>query len=133
MIREPLAGIASNVPVGPETRHPLSSPGRTVQGIIRCAEASDGDWGSLTAINLPGLSISVGDMAQALRSIAGDAAWSHLSWNRDPKIESIVAAWPRALASPRAASLGLQPNASFEEIVKEYIRENPDAVKREAT
>ncbi|MEN9538401.1 MAG: hypothetical protein RLZZ126_636 [Pseudomonadota bacterium] len=129
MIREPLAGIASNVPVAPETCHPLSSPGCTVRGIIRCVEASDADWGSLTAINLPGLSISVGAMAQALRNIAGEDAWNLLTWNRDPKIESIVAAWPRALASPRAHALGLHPNGSFEEIVQEYVRENPDAVR----
>ena len=44
MIREPLAGIKAPCPVPPHTAVALSSPGRTIKGLLRAAEASDADW-----------------------------------------------------------------------------------------
>jgi D-erythronate 2-dehydrogenase len=106
----------------------LSSPTRTVEGIIRCAQASDADWGPLTAINLPAVSTTVSAMADALKSIAGYAPFNLLKWQIDPAIARIVATWPTRIASPRANALGLQADTSFEDIVQAYMRENPEAV-----
>lgn len=128
MIREPLAGVQSVVPVAAATAVALSSPTRTIEGIIRCAQASDADWGPLTAINLPAITTTVRAMADALQSIAGDAPFNLLKWEIDPAIARIVATWPTRIASPRANALGLQSDTSFEEIVQSYIRENPDAM-----
>jgi D-erythronate 2-dehydrogenase len=128
MIREPLAGVVSVVPVAAETAVALSSPTRTVEGIIRCAQASDADWGPLTAINLPAVTTTVSAMAEALKSIAGDAPFNLLKWQIDPAIARIVATWPTRIASPRANALGLQADRSFEDIVQAYMRENPEAV-----
>jgi D-erythronate 2-dehydrogenase len=128
MIREPLAGIESVVPVAASTAVALSSPGRTIEGIIRCAQASDADWGPLTALNLPAMTTHVGAMADALKSIAGHACFSLLKWQIDPVTERIVATWPTRVASPRANALGLHADASFEDIVQAYMRENPNAV-----
>jgi D-erythronate 2-dehydrogenase len=124
MIREPLRGVESIVPVAPETQVALSSPGNTVAGIIRCAEASDADWGPLTTLNLPAMTTTVGAMANALKSIAGDAVFARLKWQKDPQIERIVATWPAIIVSPRAKLLGLNANTSFEEIVQAHIAEN---------
>ena len=65
MIREPLAGVRAQVPVGPEVEHPILSTSRTIAGLIRCAEATDAEWGPLTGLNLPALRVSVGEMAAA--------------------------------------------------------------------
>ncbi len=130
MIREPLAGVPSVVPVDGATAVALSSPTRTIEGIIRCAQASDADWGPLTAINLPAISTDVHSMADALKSIAGHAAFSLLKWQIDPAIARIVATWPTRIASPRASALGLQADSSFEDIVQAYMRENPAALAR---
>ncbi len=129
MVREPLAGVACVVPVPASTAVALSSPGRTVDGLIRAAQASSKYWGPLTAMNLPAMTTDVGAMADALRSIAGEAVFSLLGWQIDPKIESIVASWPTCIASPRANALGLYADTSFEDIVRNYISENPDAVR----
>jgi D-erythronate 2-dehydrogenase len=124
MIREPLCGVESVVPVAPETEVALSSPGHTIQGIIRCAESSDRDWGPLTTLNLPAMTTTVGAMADALKTIAGHSVLERIKWQKDPQIERIVNTWPARIASPRANALGLQANASFEEIVQAYIAEN---------
>src|SRR5437763_3587480 len=41
IIREPLAGLRAPCPVPPDTPVALSSPGRTIDGIVRAAAVSD--------------------------------------------------------------------------------------------
>jgi D-erythronate 2-dehydrogenase len=129
MIREPLAGERAACPVPPETPVALASPARTVEGIIRAAQVTDGEWGPLTAINLPSLRTSVGEMAAALERIAGKAAVDLLDWTPDPAILRLVETWPGNVAFARAAGLGLAADPDFESVVRDYIRENPQAVK----
>lgn len=129
MIREPLAGVAANCPVTADTAVALSSPARTVQGLIRAAEASDQAWGPRTGLNLPALTTTAGDMAAALQCVAGPAAAALIDWTPNPAIRDIVKTWPARINAMRAKALGLLPEPSFEDIVREYIRENPDAIK----
>lgn len=129
MIREPLAGLRATVPVSRPTPVALASPRSTIEGLIRAAEASDADWGPLTAINLASIRSTVGDMADALERVAGPAGTALLDWAPDAATDKLVSSWPANLGCARARSLGLQPDASFEAIVREYVRENPDAVR----
>lgn len=129
MIREPLAGVRAVVPVGPETPVALSSPARTVEGLIRVAEVTDAQWGPLTAINMPALRTTVGDMARALERVAGPAATSLLDWTPDPAILRLVKTWPGNVASARANAMGLHADSDFETVIRDYVRENPSAVK----
>lgn len=129
MIREPLAGVRAQVPVPAQTLVALSSPRRTIEGIVRAAEAADGDWGALNALNLPALRTTVGEMAAALERVAGRAATELLDWVEDPAILRLVNTWPGNVQAARAAGLGLQADADFESIVREYVRENPNVVR----
>ncbi len=129
MIREPLAGVRARVPVGPEVPVAVASPTRTVEGFVRAAEASDAQWGLRTAINLPGLRTSVGEMAAALEQVAGKEATALLDWQPDATIEKLVRSWPGDVAWDRARGLGLRSDESFEAIVREYIAENAQAVR----
>jgi nucleoside-diphosphate-sugar epimerase len=129
IIREPLAGIKAACPVPPNTPVALSSPARTIEGIIRAAEVSGAVWGPLTAINLPPLCTRVGEMTAALERVAGHAATALLDWTPDPAILRLVNTWPGNVASKRANELGLQPDTDFEVIIRDYIRENQQAIK----
>ena len=129
MIREPLAGIRAACPVPDETPVALASPARTIEGIVRAAEASDAQWGPRTALNLPSLGLTVGDMAAALERVAGPAATALLDRTPDPAIQRIVKTWPGPIEARRARGLGLLPDASVEDVIRDYVRENPDAVK----
>ena len=129
MIREPLAGLKGACPVPRKTPVALASPATTVDGIIRVAEATEQEWGPLTAMNLPALRTSVGEMADALERVAGKAATALLDWTPDPAIQKLVRTWPGNVASARANALGLQADRDFETVVREYIRENAGAVK----
>ena len=129
MIREPLAGQKAACPVAPETSVALSSPARTIEGVIRAAQATDAEWGPLTAVNLPSLRTTVGEMAAALERVAGKTATALLDWTPDPAIVRLVKTWPGNVMFERARGLGLQADADYETVVREYIRENPEAVK----
>jgi D-erythronate 2-dehydrogenase len=129
MIREPLAGLRAQVPVPPDTLVALASPARTVEGILCAASASDDAWGPLLGLNLPSLRTTVGEMAAALEAVAGKPATALLDWTPDPAILRLVATWPGNVGWDRARGLGLAADKSYEQIVRDYVRENPGAVK----
>lgn len=125
MIREPLAGVRASCPVPPETAVALSSPTRTIEGLLRAAEAGDAEWGARTAINLPALKTTVGEMAAALERVAGKGAFGLIDWTPDPAIANIVTSWPAAIEASRARALGLLPDKDFDSIIAAYLSENP--------
>ena len=129
MIREPLSGAKGACPVTPETEVALSPPSLTIKGIVRVAEATDAEFGPRLGLNLPALTTTTGAMAEALGKLAGKAGTDLVDWTPDDKIRAIVAGWPARINAQRAAGLGLLPIASFDEIVREYVSDNPDAVK----
>jgi D-erythronate 2-dehydrogenase len=123
IIREPLAGVRASSPVPPDTAVALSSPARAVEGLLRAAQAAPSEWGDPTAVNLPGLTVTVGDMVAALERVAGPNVSALVGWEPDEAIASIVRNWPARFATDRAAALGLSPDESFEAIVRSYIRD----------
>jgi D-erythronate 2-dehydrogenase len=130
IIREPLAGMQAICPVDASVSHPVSSPARTVAGLIAVYEATREALGGRLALNLPALNVTVGEMLAALEAVAGPAVRARVRFERDERIAGIVANWPRGASAVRAERLGLTPEASFVDIVRQYIadcRARPDA------
>lgn len=128
IIREPLAGIPAVCPVRPELSVALASPRRTVEGLLRVAQAERGDApGTLNgriAVNLPALSVTVAEMLDTLRCVAGDSVADLVSVEPDPAIEAIVGSWPSRFDNSRATELGLTGDASFADVVQQYRDDN---------
>jgi hypothetical protein len=125
IVREPLAGVRATCPVPPGTPVALSSPRRTLEGILRAAAVSDAVWGSRTAMNLPALATTPQAMADAMDRVAGYAASDLIDWADDPVTGAIVRSWPAHVETPRASALGLRAEASFDDIVREYLNDGP--------
>lgn len=125
MVREPLAGQHAVCPVPPETRLALSSPARTIEGLLRALEASNPQWGPRTALNLPAVSTTAGEIAAALARVAGAEVAARIDWVPDAAITRIVASWPAGMNARRAAGLGLHADASYDDIIRAHMRENP--------
>ena len=121
IIREPLAGEPAICPVDPDTRVALASPGNTIAGILRVAQATRQELAGRTAINLPALSLSVADMLASLEDIAGPQTRALVTIEEDDAIGAVVGGWPGAFKTDRAASLGLLADASFHDIIHQYI------------
>jgi len=123
IIREPLAGLESVCPVDASVSHPVSSPTRSVEGLIAVFEASREAFNGRTALNLPGLNVRVSDMLDALAQVAGPAVRERVRFQRDSAIAGIVANWPSGVSAVRAGKLGLTPHTNFAEIIRQYIED----------
>lgn len=121
MIREPLAGLPAVCPVPMDMPIAVSSPRKTLEGILRASELGDAEWGSRTAMNLPALTTTPRHMAEALRRAAGPEAVDRIRWLDDAGVIDIVGSWPSVFHTARADSLGLTAEDSFDDIVRQYI------------
>jgi D-erythronate 2-dehydrogenase len=123
IIREPLAGHRATCPVGPQAEVALASPASAISGLLCAATSSDQAWGDRTAVNLPALTVTVGEMAAALERIAGPRARALIDWVPDPAVAAIVTGWPARFRTDRAARLGLAPDPDFDTIIRMHLAE----------
>jgi len=121
IIREPLAGVESICPVSADVSHPLTSPARTVEGLIAVYEATREAFGGRLALNLPAVNARVSEMLDALERVAGRDVRNRVRFVTDPTIARIVANWPAGATAERAARLGLKPDPDFASIIRQYI------------
>lgn len=121
IIREPLAGEPSVCPVSPEVSHPVTSPRATVEGLITVFECSREAYGGRTALNLPGLNVTVQEMLDALARVAGPEVRARVTFERNDTIAGIVSRWPKGSSAVRANKLGLHAEKTFDDIIRQYI------------
>ncbi|MES2537844.1 MAG: D-erythronate dehydrogenase [Pseudomonadota bacterium] len=127
IIREPLNGEKSVCPVSPDLRLWLMSPRRAIDSLIAGHELPAVSLGASRTVNLPGVSVSVGEMVAALEKVAGPEPVSHISFAPDPAIERIVRSWPGAWDVTRAQALGLSADADFGTMIRDYIEDELSA------
>lgn len=121
IIREPLAGLPADLPVGRDLRLHLASPAKALAYTIQaCGLAQDALAGD-TTITLPGITTTVGAMLDTLADLAGPEVAARVRPAPDPAIAAIVASWPGEIITPRARALGFAPNSSIAELVREHI------------
>jgi nucleoside-diphosphate-sugar epimerase len=124
IIREPLAGKEAVCPVKPETMMPLLSPRRVVEAFLKAHDLPAAAWGTNRTLMLPSLDVSVAEMAEALKRVAGAEAYNRIRWEIDPKIAKIVASWPGRLNSVRARKMGLEADASVDALIQAHIEDD---------
>lgn len=123
IIREPLNGVVSICPVPPDTKVWALSPRSTVHNLIHAHELDSAAFGSAGAVNLPGLTTTVGEMVAAMGRVAGAETMKLVEWKEDPAILKLVRTWPGDFVTARAEKMGFVHDASFDEVVKAYIEE----------
>jgi nucleoside-diphosphate-sugar epimerase len=122
IIREPLSGLAAECPVSPDLKLWLLSPRRAIQNLVHAAgHRSTADWPRV--IDLPGLSVSVGEMLEALERQAGAAARSLVEMRPDPRVAQIVSSWPAKWDDAPARKLGFVADLDFDEVVRAYVED----------
>ncbi len=123
VFREPLAGRDYVVPVGPETRVPVIGARTAVEGLMRLSELDPDAFGDDRALSLPSISVTVAEMIESVRRVAGDRPLGRLDLGPDPEIERIVRTWATNASSERADALGLPRDESLDDIVREYLED----------
>src|SRR5271166_4741130 len=127
--REPLAGKDAICPVSPDLVMALASPRSVVAALHRAHELPGEAFGANRSLQLPGFSVAVGDMVEAVRRAGGATAHARIRWQHDPQIEAIVAGWPQALAAPRATALGFTADKDIDEAVQAFIEDDLETQK----
>lgn len=123
IVREPLAGEISACPVDADTAMWVLSPQSAVAAFIHAHELPSARWGERRALNLPGLTVTVAQMLEALRAVGGDAAVARVKMQPDERIRAIVRTWPGRFETPRATALGFVGDTDVQAIVRAYARE----------
>ena len=124
MIREPLSGREAVCPVSPDTVMALASPRRVVDALLHAHDLPAAAFGTSRSLQLPGFSVAVGEMADAVRRAGGKEAYTRIRWEPNPLIERIVSGWPQALTAPRAAALGFAADDGIDEVVQAFIEDD---------
>lgn len=124
ILREPLAGKEAILPVETSVRHWFASPRAAVGYLIHAAEIDSAKLAERRNLTMPGLAATVADEIEALRRVAGDEAAALIRQIPDPAIAGIVSGWPEAFDTRRALELGFEPDASFEAIIAQHIRDH---------
>jgi nucleoside-diphosphate-sugar epimerase len=124
IIREPLTGHEAICPVSPDTVMALASPRRIVAGLTYALDLPAGALGANRSLQLPGFSVSVGEMAEALRRAVGEEAYRRIRWQPDPQIQAIISSWPQRLSAPRAEALGFGCDGGIDEVIAAFIEDD---------
>jgi len=121
MFREPLNGVACEVPVDDSTELWILSPGQVIESFVHAHELPACSWSANRAINLPGITISVKQGVEALRRIAGEAAAARVVFKPIERIQKMIVTFPARFETPRAAAMGFKADADIDGIIKSYI------------
>ena len=123
LFREPLNGEVCKIPVAPETVMPVLGYRSIVEGFVALHEADGAALGDDRAVSLPSFTVTVTEMIEALRRVAGNRHLGEIVFEPDPFIAEICAGWPKDAAYERATALGLPRDASLDAIVENYIED----------
>jgi nucleoside-diphosphate-sugar epimerase len=123
ILREPLVGKETVLPVSESVRHWFASPRSAVGFFVHAATMETGLIGPRRNLTMPGLSALVGEEIEALRRVAGEKAVALIRREADPLIEKIVAGWPTNFDARRAESLGFKAEKTFDEIIRIHIED----------
>jgi D-erythronate 2-dehydrogenase len=123
ILREPLNGQEAVCPVEPDTALWLISPRFAIDCLLHAFDLPSQKFG-VRAINLPGITVTVGEMIASLQRTAGAAALKRIRWKPDPRVGAIVGTWPARFDTARAESLGFpRDERGFDGNIADYLNE----------
>ncbi|WP_104912381.1 D-erythronate dehydrogenase [Pseudomonas sp. LG1D9] len=123
IIREPLSGQTSVCPVPLDTRLWLMSPAQAIRNLIHGHELRSEQLTEGRVINMPGLSITVERMIDALRQTAGAQVAERIRLEPNQAIERIVGSWPGAFCATYSRDLGFTADERFTDVIEQFIHE----------
>ena len=124
IIREPLRGRRTVLPLPVETRHIHASPRSAAGFFLHAATIDTARLDGRRALNMPSASCTIAEQIDCLRQLAGQAAVDLIDHQPDPAIGGIVLAWPQKFRTERAHDLGFRAETSFDQILAAYVEDD---------
>ena len=120
IIREPLNGETALCPVDTALPLWLSSPETVTANLVHALSLTAYQFRDSRTINLPGITVTVQEMIEALAAVAGEATTKLIQYQLDENISQIVASWPSRFDVRQAIALGFTGDATFTDIVRAH-------------
>jgi nucleoside-diphosphate-sugar epimerase len=121
IIREPLHVHSAICPVSPALPLTLSSPATVIQNLLHATTLEAAAWGEWLTINLPGFTVPVQQLLDALERMSGAATLARVRCEPNESINRIVSSWPGAIDNTRALQLGFQVDPDFDDYLAQYL------------
>jgi D-erythronate 2-dehydrogenase len=123
IIREPLRGEEAVCPVSLDLALLVSSPDTIIRNLIHAATLKTELLGWRT-INMPGITVTVRQMLDALKRITNEATVDRVQFKPDEGINRIVTSWPGSLDNTKALQLGFFADNSFDNFIHQHIADS---------
>lgn len=130
IIREPLAGQEAVCPVSADSVMYVLSPRRVIEAFLHALSLPGDVFGPARMLTLPGISVSIGEVVEALAEVAGKDVAARIKWQPDDHIQKIVSGWLPAFDAVRAKKLGFKADESITEIIQAHIEDELGGVVR---
>jgi nucleoside-diphosphate-sugar epimerase len=121
IIREPLNGVVAECPVPDTTGVWILSPRRVVEAFMHAHDLPGSAWPSSRVVNLPGITLTVREMIDAMGRVAGREATGRVKFVPDARIQGIVKTWPVRFRTERANAMGFKADGDFESVVRAHL------------
>ena len=128
IIREPLLGLETELPVPDDFAVWICSPRRAADWLLHAGGMDSTQLGLDRSLTPPGLSVTVGDMLAALDQVRPGAS-ALVRRVEDKAIADIVAGWPSGFAPVRAPALGFAPHESLVDLVHAFVADDLEATR----
>ncbi|KAI4717762.1 hypothetical protein E4T48_06057 [Aureobasidium sp. EXF-10727] len=124
IIREPLNKTKSTLPVHRNTKLWVCSTRTVVRNLVSAKNIPSMHFGSGSRIvNLPGQTVTVKEMLQALIDVGGKETAALVEDVPDQAVENIVGSWPAVFDISKADGLGFEGDVTLIQIIRDYMED----------
>ncbi|CAM1503270.1 Fc.00g080460.m01.CDS01 [Cosmosporella sp. VM-42] len=120
IVRESLKGIPNILPISKDEEIWVCSPRTVVKNLVKIKDVPAEKFGNTRIVNLPGITVKVQQILDALEEVGGKKARALVTEQRDEGIERIVGSWSTRFDVTRAYGLGLEQDGSVVDAVRAF-------------
>jgi nucleoside-diphosphate-sugar epimerase len=121
IVREPVHGKESQLPVDPSIGIWLTSPSTLATNLVHAIKVPAEKFGHFRQVLLPGYTATSGEILDALEKVAGKETRALVKEKRDETTQRIVLSWPAKYDTTRAKELGFSEDVGLEQTIRDFI------------
>jgi nucleoside-diphosphate-sugar epimerase len=124
IVRESLKGERNILPVGQDLEMWVASPRTVVKNLVAIKDVPQTKFGAPQgrAVNLPGQTVTVRQILEALEEIGGKEKRNLVEEIKDANIEAIVGSWPARFDTSLARKLGMSEDVTLKDEVEFFAK-----------
>lgn len=121
LIRDPFDGKRVCCPICPDTPLAVISVDKVIAAMLRLLDVEAHALQHTRAMNMPALTVTPLQIADAVARRLPPHSPDWVEWKEDAAIQRVVESWPSRFTSGRAIALGLESDASIDDIISAYL------------